>query len=110
MTPIVKAYSNDEDIEININTLKDQKINAKDIYVLSHDADHTARIVKNTEVSGIDYNRSNVGEKEPKQGDQLRDKLQILGVSESDAQDYEELMDQGNVLLIVTDQRAANVL
>ncbi|MDG0823329.1 MAG: general stress protein [Staphylococcus equorum] len=110
MTPIVKAYSNDEDIEININTLKDQKINAKDIYVLSHDADHTARIVKNTEVSGIDYNRSDVGEKEPKQGDQLRDKLQILGVSESDAQDYEELMDQGNVLLIVTDQRAANVL
>ncbi|MFQ3852656.1 general stress protein [Staphylococcus sp. 2S1] len=110
MTPIVKAYSNDEDIEININTLKDQKINAKDIYVLSHDADHTARIVKNTEVSGIDYNRSNVGEKEPKQGDQLRDKLQILGVSESDAQDYEELMDQGNVLLIVTDQRATNVL
>ncbi|MFP5163833.1 general stress protein [Rhodococcus hoagii] len=110
MTPIVKAYSNDEDIEININTLKDQKINAKDIYVLSHDADHTERIVKNTEVSGIDYNRSDVGEDEQNQGDQLRDKLQILGVSESDAQDYEELMDQGNVLLIVTDQRAVNVL
>lgn len=110
MTPIVKAYSNDEDIEININTLKDQKINAKDIYVLSHDADYTERIVKNTEVSGIDYNRSDVGEDEQNQGDQLRDKLQILGVSESDAQDYEEFMDQGNVLLIVTDQRAANVL
>ena len=37
MTPIVKAYSNDEDIEININTLKDQKINAKDVFVLSHE-------------------------------------------------------------------------
>ncbi|HLR18905.1 MAG TPA: general stress protein [Staphylococcus sp.] len=110
MSPIVKAYSNDEEIEININTLKDQKINAKDVFVLSHDSDRTERIVNSTEVSGINYNRSDVVEAEGNQGDQLRSKLQILGVSESDAQDYEELMDQGNVLLIVTDHRAKDVL
>ncbi len=60
MTPIVKVYSNDEEVEVNINTLKDQQINAKDVFVLSHDPDRTERIVNHTEVSGIDYNRSTV--------------------------------------------------
>lgn len=110
MTPIVKVYSNDEEIEVNINTLKDQKINAKDVFVLTHDPDCTERIVNNTEVSGINYNRSNVGDEVAKQGNQLREKLQTLGVSEEDSQKYEELMDQGKVLLIVTDSRARDVL
>ncbi|MEY8601049.1 general stress protein [Staphylococcus shinii] len=110
MTPIVKVYSNDEEIEVNINTLKDQKINAKDVFVLTHDPDRTERIVNNTEVSGINYNRSNVEDEVAKQGDQLREKLQTLGVSEEDSQKYEELMDQGKVLLIVTDSRARDVL
>ncbi|WP_440865958.1 general stress protein [Staphylococcus shinii] len=110
MTPIVKVYSNDEEIEVNINTLKDQKINAKDVFVLTHDPDRTERIVNNTEVSGIIYNRSNVGDEVAKQGNQLREKLQTLGVSEEDSQKYEELMDQGKVLLIVTDSRARDVL
>ena len=110
MTPIVKVYSNDEEIEVNINTLKDQKINAKDVFVLTHDPDRTERIVNNTEVSGINYYRSNVGDEVAKQGDQLREKLQTLGVSEEDSQKYEELMDQGKVLLIVTDSRARDVL
>ena len=41
-----------------------------------------------------------------------KDAMQQLHWSLSDIEneDYEELMDQGNVLLIVTDQRAANVL
>ncbi|MDW8563379.1 general stress protein [Staphylococcus shinii] len=110
MTPIVKVYSNDEEIEVNINTLKDQKINAKDVFVLTHDPDRTERIVNNTEVSGINYNRSNVEDEVAKQGNQLREKLQTLGVSEEDSQKYEELMDQGKVLLIVTDSRARDVL
>ncbi|WP_440857895.1 general stress protein [Staphylococcus shinii] len=110
MTPIVKVYSNDEEIEVNINTLKDQKINAKDVFVLTHDPDRTERIVNNTEVSGINYNRSNVGDEVAKQENQLREKLQTLGVSEEDSQKYEELMDQGKVLLIVTDSRARDVL
>lgn len=85
-------------------------INAKDVFVLTHDPDRTERIVNNTEVSGINYNRSNVGDEVAKQGNQLREKLQTLGVSEEDSQKYEELMDQGKVLLIVTDSRARDVL
>lgn len=110
MTPIVKVYSNDEEVEVNINTLKDQQINAKDVFVLSHDPDRTERIVNHTEVSVIDYNRSTVGDEVAKQGSQLREKLQVLGISEEDSYEYEELMDQGKVLLIVTDSRARDVL
>lgn len=37
-----------------------------------------------------------------KKGDELRTKLQEIGFSEAEAENYEEDMDEGKVLLIVT--------
>ncbi|CFO25975.1 General stress protein 17M [Staphylococcus aureus] len=51
-----------------------------------------------------------MGDEVAKQGSQLREKLQALSISEEDSYEYEELMDQGKVLLIVTDSRARDVL
>lgn len=110
MTPIVKEYTNDGNLEKDINTLKEQNIAVKDIYVLSHDPDRTERIVGNTEASGIDYNQSESNASSKKPGDELRNKLKSLGVTENDADGYEEDMDEGKVLLIVTDEKANQVL
>ncbi|MGX5789582.1 general stress protein [Staphylococcus equorum] len=105
MKPTVKKYTNDGELEADVNALKDQEIDVKDIYVLSHDPDRTKRIVNNTEVTGIDYNKPGTKEAYEKQGDELRDKLKSLGISQDDAETYEEEMDEGKVFLIVTDER-----
>ncbi|MFD1336638.1 general stress protein [Oceanobacillus iheyensis] len=107
--PFVKAYTNDEMLEKDINTLKESDINSKEIFVLSHDDDRTARIVSNTDISGIDYNKENIGSFE-KQGDELREKLLELGIADAEAHEFEEDMDEGKVFLIVKDERAVTVL
>ncbi|GGP10188.1 general stress protein [Oceanobacillus neutriphilus] len=105
----VKAYTNDETLEKDVNKLKDNNISSGDIFILSHDDDRTARIVKNTEASGVDYNKKDIGDFE-KQGDELREKLRELGVSDADAHEYEEDMDEGKVFLIVKNDTAEGVL
>ncbi|MBU0438850.1 general stress protein [Staphylococcus succinus] len=110
MKPVVKKYVNDEELEIEINTLKDQSISPKDIYILSHDSDRTSRIVRNTEVTGINYNSYETQENYEKQGDELRYKLKSLGITQEESEKYEEEMDQGKVLLIVTDERVKGEL
>lgn len=39
--PIVKQYTNDEDLENDINKLKQNGVNTNTVYVLSHDPDRT---------------------------------------------------------------------
>lgn len=79
-------------------------------FILSHDDDRTARIVKNTEASGIDYNKKYIGQNVEKPGDELREKLRELGIADADAHEYEEDMDEGKVFLIVKNDRAKGVL
>lgn len=110
MRPIVKKYTNDEELEVEINTLKDQNINAKDIYILSHDPDRTSRIIKNTNLTDINYNKEETKENYKRQGDELRYKLKALEIPQKEAEAYEEDMDQGKVLLIVTDERVKGEL
>lgn len=110
MEPIVKKYTNDEELENDINKLKQNNVKTEAIYVLSHDPDRTERIVNNTEVSGIDYNQTKLNQSFEKQGDELREKLQEVGLSEKEASDYEESMDEGKVILIVNDSKASDVL
>lgn len=110
MKPVVKKYTNDEELEIEINTLKDQNIDTKDIYILSHDPDRTSRIINNSELNDINYNKDKTNESYKRQGDELRYKLKALGIPQKEVKAYEEDMDQGKVLLIVTDERVKGEL
>lgn len=106
----VKSYTNDEMLEKDVNLLKDNNISSNDIFILSHDDDRTARIVKNTEASGIDYNKKDIGQNFEKPGDELREKLRELGIADADAHEFEEDMDEGKVFLIVKNDTAKGVL
>ncbi|MFD1064760.1 general stress protein [Oceanobacillus locisalsi] len=106
----VKSYTNDEMLEKDVNKLKDNNINSDNIFILSHDDDRTARIAKNTATAGVDYNKQDIGDDFEKQGDELREKLRELGISNEDAHEYEEDMDEGKVFLIVKDDAANSVL
>ncbi|WP_323703885.1 general stress protein [Mammaliicoccus sp. Dog046] len=109
MIPVVKAYTNEKDLEADINTLKDQGISQKDIYILTENEAHTERIVEETEYKNINYNRKSIGGFEYKEDELLR-KLEVLNVAKPEAERYVEDIKQGKVILIVTDQRIKGVL
>ncbi|MGP4062382.1 general stress protein [Halobacillus sp. H74] len=111
MKPLIREYTNDEILMKDIKSLKDKGIDNKEIYILSHDDDRTDRIAKNVNANTIGLSEqdltnvlSNIFNK---QGDELRIKLQEMGFSQKEAEEYEEDMDEGKVLLIVTNPEKA---
>jgi hypothetical protein len=45
-----------------------------------------------------------------KKGDELRNKLQEIGLSQEEAHEYEDELDEGKILLIVTDTEGVNTI
>ncbi|MEC5425151.1 general stress protein [Virgibacillus sp. C22-A2] len=112
MKPFIKTYSNDEQLKTDISLLKDKGVNKEDVYVLSHDEDRTKRIAGSADTNTIgikemDFGNA-VGTLFSKKGDELRTKLEEMGFSKAEAENYEEDMDEGKVLLIVTNNEAVN--
>jgi hypothetical protein len=115
MKPLLREYTNDEKLMQDVTSLKNQGINNKDIYILSHDDDRTDRIASNVNANTIGMSEQDfknvISNIFSKQGDELRTKLQEIGFSQHEAEEYEEDMDEGKVLLIVTDtQKAQGIL
>ncbi|WLV25603.1 general stress protein [Aciduricibacillus chroicocephali] len=106
MKPFIREYTNDEKLENDIQSLKDSSVDAENIYVISHDDDRTNRIAKNAGANTIGMKEMKMGSAISnvfkKKGDELRTKLKDIGFSQEDAENYEEKMDEGKVLLIVT--------
>ncbi|ARI77725.1 general stress protein [Halobacillus mangrovi] len=115
MKPILREYTNDEKLMQDVTSLKNQGIDNKDIYILSHDDDRTDRIANNVNANTIGLSEQDfknvISNIFSKQGDELRTKLKEIGFSQQEAEEYEEDMDEGKVLLIVTDtQKAQEIL
>lgn len=115
MKPLLREYTNDEKLMQDVTSLKNQGIDNKDIYILSHDDDRTDRIANNVNANTIGLSEQDfknvISNIFSKQGDELRTKLQEIGFSQEEAEEYEEDMDEGKVLLIVTDsQKAQGIL
>ncbi|AIF43947.1 general stress protein [Virgibacillus sp. SK37] len=106
MKPYVKEFTNDEKLKTAVSILQDKGIDKKDVYLLSHDDDRTKRLASSTDANTIGIKEMDfgdaVGNLFNKKGDELRTKLQEIGFSEAEAENYEEDMDEGKVLLIVT--------
>ncbi|GGF30268.1 general stress protein 17M [Halobacillus andaensis] len=104
--PFIREYTNDENVMEDVKKLQHNGINSKDIYILTHDDDRTDRIASNVNANTIGLSEQDVktflNNIFSKKGDELRAKLQEIGLSEEDAHEYEEDLDEGKVLLIVT--------
>ncbi|TFB13379.1 general stress protein [Filobacillus milosensis] len=113
--PFVREYINDEKLIEDIQKLKDNGINNSEVYVLSHDDDRTDRIASNAKANTIGLSEQDMktflNNMFSKKGDELRTKLQEMGFSKDEAEEYEEDMDEGKVLLIVqSDQDVDSIL
>lgn len=105
MKPVVKAYKNDSELEVDVAALQDKGIGNQGIYVLSLDKSRTDKIVKDTSILGIDIKKENDSER-----DALKRKLIGLGVDEGEIASFKSDMDDGKVYLIVTDSRVRGLL
>jgi uroporphyrinogen-III synthase len=107
MKPAVKEYTNDELLKNDVMELKSKGVDKHDIYILSHDDERTNRIANNAEANTIGISElglgSAVGNIFSKKGDELRTKLEEVGFSSAEAEHYEEKLDEGKTLLLVTD-------
>ena len=108
MKPTVKEYTNDEMLKQDVTELKNQGIDKQDIYILSHDDERTNRVAGNADANTIGLSEmglgSAVGNIFSKKGDELRTKLEEIGFSKEEAERYEEKLDEGKILLMVTNR------
>jgi Heat induced stress protein YflT len=107
MKPYLREYANDEKLQEDIQLLSTKGVSKNNIYVLSHDDDRTKRVSSKVDANTIGLSemdaKSAVGSLFSKQGDELRAKLQDIGFSQEEAEDFEEDLDEGKIFLIVTE-------
>lgn len=76
------------------------------LYVMSHDADRTDRVADNVDANKVGMNEEGIGTYVGnifnKKGDELRNKFKELGFSQSEADNLEEKLDHGTILLLNT--------
>ncbi|MFC5713630.1 general stress protein [Thalassorhabdus alkalitolerans] len=108
MEPNYKLFENDQNVIDTIEELKSNGVSDDDIFVLSHDRGHTKRMKKETDASKIGPSVTGLGTSTKnvfrKAGDALRSKMAEIGIEESKAAELEEELDEGKVLVVVTNQ------
>ncbi|MFC4736210.1 general stress protein [Bacillus daqingensis] len=105
MQPIFKEFHNDQEVVEAIQSLKSKNINEDDIYIITHDEDRTDRIADDAEANTIGLDEETLGTAARnlfrKKGDELRAKLEELGFEEYHAEELEEKLDEGKVIVVV---------
>ncbi|MEC0038326.1 general stress protein [Bacillus cereus] len=104
--PMVYEYQNEQEIVMKVKELELQGIHQNDIYVLTHEKHRTEKIADNTNTNTIGVKEQGLGTSIinffSKKGDELRNQMEEMGLSKEEANLYEEKLDHGNILLLVT--------
>lgn len=107
MQPVVKEFKDDTALKEEVNSLADKGVAKENLYVMSHDDDRTDRVAGSTDASKVRVEdeslKTAVRNIFRKKGDEIRAKLKELGFSQQQADDLEEKLDHGSILLINTD-------
>ena len=79
------------------------------IYIFSHDKNRSKDLTDATETGSVGMEEQgvvdSVGNLLRERGDELRSKMQALGLSEMEAVQYEKVLDEGRVVVIATDNQ-----
>lgn len=106
MKPVVKEFKDDVAIKEEIKSLTDKGVSKDHLYVMSHDQDRTDRVVDSVDASKVGMEEEGFGTAVKnvfrKKGDELRSKFEELGFSKQEADELEEKLDHGTILLLNT--------
>ncbi|MGA4721939.1 MULTISPECIES: general stress protein [Fictibacillus] len=112
--PIVHEFNSQQELIAAASDLKARGIHEDNLYVLSHEKDDTKDIAHDADVNtiglkeeGLGTALSNVFES---RGDELRNKMTELGLSDVEADQYEKKLDMGKILLFVKEEDKVNTL
>ncbi|ADK05735.1 TPA: general stress protein [Bacillus anthracis] len=104
--PVVYEYQNEQEVVMKVKELELQGIHQDDIYVLTHEKHLTKKIADDTNTNTIGVKEQGLGTSIinffSKKGDELRNQMEEMGLSKEEANLYEEKLDQGRILLLVT--------
>ncbi|PWA10430.1 general stress protein [Pueribacillus theae] len=107
MKPSVREFTNDQELINAVNELSSQGFDKDNLYVMAHDSDREDRLADQSDANEVGLKELGLGSAVKNlfssEGDQLRTKLEELGFSEMEAEQYERKLDDGKVLLIVCD-------
>jgi hypothetical protein len=113
MKPVVREYTNDEQLVQDVKELQRLGVNSEDVYVLSHDDDRTDRVADHANANTIGSAETGLASTVEnifnKKGDELRNKIHEIGFTEAEAAQFEKKLDEGKVLLFVTDTEKASL-
>ncbi|PEV74357.1 general stress protein [Bacillus cereus] len=103
--PVVYEYQNEQEVVMKVKELELKGIHQDDIYVLTHEKHITKKIADDTNTNTIGVKEQGLGTSIinffSKKGDELRNQM---GLSKEEANLYEEKLDLGKILLLVTDE------
>ncbi|WP_375705710.1 general stress protein [Bacillus anthracis] len=106
--PVVHEYENEQEVVMKVKELELQGIHQDDIYVLTNEKHLTKKIADDTNTNTIGVKEQGLGTSIinffSKKGDELRNQMEEMGLSKEEANLYEEKLDQGRILLLVTDE------
>ncbi|MCU5035139.1 general stress protein [Bacillus cereus] len=106
--PVVYEYQNEQEVVMKVKELELKGIHQDDIYVLTHEKHITKKIADDTNPNTIRVKEQGLGTSIinffSKKGDELRNQMEEMGLSKEEANLYEEKLDQGRILLLVTDE------
>ncbi|WP_417898546.1 general stress protein [Bacillus haimaensis] len=112
MKPTYKEFQNDEQVVGAVQELKTRGVHENDIFVITHDDDRTKRVADNADANtvgvgdvGLDTYVKNVFRSK---GDELRAQFEELGFTSGEAEQLEEKLDHGKVILVVKDATASH--
>ncbi|PFF02497.1 general stress protein [Bacillus thuringiensis] len=105
---VVYEYQNEQEVVMKVKELELKGIHQDDIYVLTHEKHLTKKIADDTNTNTIGVKEQGLGTSIinffSKKGDELRNQMEEMGLSKEEANLYEEKLDQGRILLLVTDE------
>ena len=101
MKPNVKEFKDDVALKEEIDQLSNKGISKSNLYIMSHDDDRTDRVADSIAAGklgeGFTTESGNVFNKK---GDELRAQFKELGFTQEEANELEEKLDHGDILLI----------
>lgn len=106
MKPNVQIVDNGMAAINAVRELNSRGYSQEDIYVLAHDSDQTDSLKEATNTNKISMSEEGVFNSMANlfrsRGDELRAKMESVGMSKAEAEQYESELDRGKVLVIAT--------
>ncbi|KAB7670633.1 general stress protein [Bacillus sp. B1-b2] len=91
-----------------ISALENQGYAKENIYIFAHDKDRSEDLTDATDTGNVSMKEQglfdSIGNVFRKRGDELRSKMQSVGLTEAEAAKYEEVLDTGKLVIVGSQQ------